>query len=80
MVKHGIKDMQVEEGNRTKNINITSGKYFHLGYFNALTVINTQFRKTLIECTLPPVGSPDYLEYKSVKPYCPSNLGDLVYW
>lgn len=80
MVKHEIKDMQVEEGNRTKNINITSGKCFHLGYVSAFTVINTQFRKTLIERTLPPVGSPDYPEYKSVKPYCPSNLEDLVYW
>lgn len=40
--------MQVEEGNRTKNINITSGKCFHLGYVSAFTVINTQFRKALM--------------------------------
>lgn len=69
------KDMQVEEGNRTKNVIITSGKCFHLGYFNALAVINTQLRKTFIENTLPPVGSPaDFPEYKSGKPWRFSSL------
>lgn len=78
MVKHGIKDMQVEEGNRTKYVIITSGKCFHLGYFNALAVINTQFGKILIEHTQ--LWAHQYPEYKSVKPCCPSHLGGLVHW
>ena len=58
MVKQGIKDMQVEERNRIKNVITTSGKPFHLGYFNALAVVNSQFRNILAEYTLPPVRSP----------------------